>query len=190
MQKIFHGEYEIPLRLSGVRIVDCGANIGAFSLWAHHRFPGSQIFAYEPNPEALSFLRDNVSHLNVEINEFGLGNPGLRVLYDGTYNLGEASFHLVENNTKQTGKHIEVKSPLEMPEADILKLDVEGCEMEILSPLIEAGRRFSAIMIEYHNENFRREIDSVLSREYALTGCDVSRYYEIGTVRYVRRDLL
>src|SRR5262245_45123028 len=42
---------QFPIRT----IVDIGANIGLFSLWARHNFPNATIHAYEPNLEALSY---------------------------------------------------------------------------------------------------------------------------------------
>ncbi len=48
----------------GDLVVDVGANIGLFSLWAHGRAPGVRVLAIEPNPDVLPYLR-----LNLELND-------------------------------------------------------------------------------------------------------------------------
>ncbi|MFH9643346.1 amino acid adenylation domain-containing protein [Streptomyces albidoflavus] len=45
-------------------VVDVGANVGLFSLWAHGQAPGVRVLAVEPNPDVLPYLR-----VNLELNE-------------------------------------------------------------------------------------------------------------------------
>lgn len=57
-----HGEYErfgiiVP---PGAVVVDVGANIGLFALWATHRAPGVSVYAVEPNPDVLPYLTMNM----------------------------------------------------------------------------------------------------------------------------------
>lgn len=44
-------------------ILDVGANVGLFSLWASHIFPSALIHAYEPNPAILPYLLRNLNGL-------------------------------------------------------------------------------------------------------------------------------
>lgn len=189
LQKIFDGEYDIPLDGGPYTILDCGANVGAFALWASIRWPGSQIFSYEPHPVTFKTLRENLAgHSNVVTVERGLGNPGMRILWNGTSNEGEATLY-PNGVSNGTGQHVEIISPLATPEADILKIDCEGAELEILEPLIRSGRKFKAIMIEFHNELFRRKIDNLLT-DYRLIRCDISEEtYHIGTVIYLHSEI-
>lgn len=41
-------------------VVDVGANLGLFSLWAHEQAPGIRIVSVEPNPDVLPYLRANL----------------------------------------------------------------------------------------------------------------------------------
>ncbi|ATZ22052.1 Enterobactin synthase component F [Streptomyces lavendulae subsp. lavendulae] len=41
-------------------VVDIGANIGLFGLWAHRQAPGIRLVAVEPNPDTLPYLRVNL----------------------------------------------------------------------------------------------------------------------------------
>lgn len=191
LHKVFAGEYNVPLNYEKgpPTILDCGANCGAFSVWASHRWPGARIHAYEPHPATFNILEGNLKcYHNVEANNFGIGTPGMRPLYDGVSNSGETSFHVMKNNTKLTAIHAEVRDPLILPKADILKMDVEGSEEEILGPLIAGGRIFDAICFEYHHDDIRRRVDPLLV-DYVLIGSDVY-FPHLGVLRYVRKDLV
>lgn len=191
LEQVFAGEYDLAAFLSGGhRILDLGANYGSFAVWATHRWPGSTIVAYEPNPKTFDVLRQNIaSYANITAHNFGIGTPGIRVLGDGRFNVGECSFHEITNNPCPTGQHLEVRDPLELPEADIIKLDIEGCEMEVLGPLIEAGRKFGVIMLEYHAEELRRQVDALLI-DYALVDSSVQSMWGRGVVKYIHKDFM
>ncbi|MFJ7325442.1 amino acid adenylation domain-containing protein [Streptomyces cyaneofuscatus] len=44
----------------GAVVVDVGANIGLFSLWAHRQASGVRLVSVEPNPDVLPYLRANL----------------------------------------------------------------------------------------------------------------------------------
>jgi FkbM family methyltransferase len=190
LQKVFSGEYEIPLYGPVSTVIDLGANCGSFTLWARHRWPSSTIYAYEPHPDNFKFFAENIKpYANIVGHRCGVGTPGMRVLGDGRFNGGEASFYKVLNNPNPTGQHVEVMDPLTLPEADIIKLDIEGCELEVLEPLIKDGRKFAAILYEYHSEKLRRDIDLLLS-DYHLVGSIVESIAGRGVCRYINKTIL
>lgn len=189
LDSVFAGEYDVPICSSGLTILDLGANVGAFSLWAAHRWPGSIIHAYEPHPGNFDMLSENVyGYRGIHLHRFGVGDKGIRVLHNGKNNAGEASFHASCGGAADTGQHVEVVSPLSLPLAHILKVDTEGCEIEILEPLMKDGRRYEAVMAEYHSHLHRRKIDALLA-DYYLIGAHV---YSVGrgVVRYVHKSLV
>lgn len=188
LERVFAGEYDVKAYFYGAKILDLGANCGSFALWAAHRFPGSEIHSYEPHPETFKFLEKNAEgYPNVKCYNWGIGTPGWRPLGVGRNNCGENSFHKIENNPNPLGVHCEVKDPLTLPEADILKMDIEGCEWEVLEPLLAAGRKFKLILLEYHNEGLRRKIDEALS-EYHLIGSEVQNICGRGVVKYLHKE--
>lgn len=192
LQRVFDGEYDVPgiIFADPPRIIDLGANCGAFSLWASHRWPGAGIDAYEPQRSLLPVLRENLRYYkNVHIYDHAIGTPGQRILRPGRDNCGEASFHTAQHGAA-LGEEIEVFSPETLPIVDIIKLDIEGCEMEVLGPLIGAGRSFKLILLEYHNENLRREIDTLLARDYSLIGSEVQHIAGRGVVKYAHNSIL
>lgn len=193
LEKVFSGEYEVPLYYKDEQpvVLDLGANCGAFSLWAAHRWPGCKVHAFEPHPEAFQFLTENTQmYGNIYAHKYAVGEPGIRVLLNGTNNLGESSLYLVENNTDLTGQHVEVTDPLSLPaDARVLKMDIEGCEVEVLEPLLKAGRKFDAVMYEYHNSSIRHKMEDLLRADYTLTNALVTKP-GLGVMCFMHRELM
>ena len=185
---IFRGEYDVPVSLKAPRILDIGANLGAFSIWAYHRWPGSQIYAYEPNAELLPILKRNLAvntASSVTVLEHAVGNPGVRTFYKGDRNCGEGSLY---TNIAKPGVEVKVESPLTLPEANVLKVDTEGCEVEIIEPLLKDGRKFDVILFEYHRENDRTLLD-VMLEDYILMGATVYAPAR-GVMKYMHKSIL
>ena len=189
LAQVFSGEYEIPFQMWGAKILDIGANHGAFSIWAAHRFPFSMIYAYEPHPTTYKSLLKNVeSFKNIFPKNVGVGVAGLRPLYNGRNNSGEATLFQSCGGAGLTGQHVEVIDPKLLPPADILKMDTEGAEIEILEPLLQDSREFKAILFEYHEISHRRILDALL-RDYVLVGANVYSPGR-GTCKYLHRSLV
>lgn len=184
LAKVFEGEYDVPLFKPAPKILDIGANSGAFAIWASHRWPGAEIHSYEPHPKTFELFKKNTEGIPLTAYNMGVGIPGVRVLYEGVHNNGEASLYIPNH----TGVHIQVADPLTLREADIIKIDTEGCEVEILVPLIESGRKFSAVMFEYHRRQDRFILDHLLSKDYTLIGAEIYQPTR-GTMKYMRNDL-
>lgn len=196
INKIFEGEYALLLRdhPEAPVVLDLGANVGAFAYWALRYWPGSRVICYEPNPAALSYFRKNLSEEMTEgritLHDKAVSSvPGRRFLFDGKFNLGEASLFCLEEQ-QETGLIVDVIHPKFLPPADILKVDTEGCEYEIISELLTAGREYKLILFEYHSEAVRRSLDALLAyRGYDLI-CGEATARNRGTLKYAHRSLV
>lgn len=192
LMKVFEGEYDIPIvARRPLTILDIGANAGAFAVWAGRKFPGATIHCYEPHPETFKFLEQNSRLVagRVELHNYGIATTtGWLPLYEGESNSGEATIYPGNPTARGTARFVEIKHPSELPVADVLKIDAEGVEPEIIEWLIKDGRKYHAVMFEYHRKDDRRIIDELL-KDYILTkawvGCP-----SIGTMNYVHRDLM
>src|SRR5260221_13132894 len=49
--------------LKNPTILDVGANIGIYSIWAQRQYQPHAIYSYEASPKTFSFLQDNVTRL-------------------------------------------------------------------------------------------------------------------------------
>src|ERR1017187_815915 len=54
-------------------VLDVGANIGLFALFAVNQWPGARVYAFEPVPETFRVLKANTSSQNVQALEVGIG---------------------------------------------------------------------------------------------------------------------
>ena len=107
-QKVLRGEYDIPYQHPHPVILDIGANIGSFAVWASQRWPGCVIHCYEPLPANFELLERNLAHLQgstVVLNNVAIGNPDHTRLFLGKNNCGEASFF---DLGEQTSESVEV----------------------------------------------------------------------------------
>lgn len=141
-------------------IVDIGAHIGMFSIYAASLNPNVQIFAYEPEPKNYQNLKRNFK-LN-QINSVYPKNlavaseAGNRVLYmsedSHTHSLHRKSNDeqiIYTTTLPQIVKKIEEVT--ENDHCELLKMDCESAEFEILgSAPAELLQKFSYIYFEFH----------------------------------------
>ena len=140
-------------------IIDAGANIGAFTLYALSRAPHANVIAIEPFPETFFRLRSVVEkspHANrVRLVNAALGShSGSVSMQDG--DIGSQFRRVLDDNSPLTGTRVrsctlpEILNSLE-GEIDFLKLDIEGSEYAaILSSPVETLRRIQRIAMEFH----------------------------------------
>ena len=174
-------------------IVDAGANIGAASIYFAALYPGSRVHAFEPAPENFALLAENTAPFeNITAHEVGLFDADKEApLYEGEF---DASTNSVGNsglNTQQS-RMVELKDAkpfllgLDVNNIDILKLDTEGCEVPILNSLAEMIFPIKVIYVEYHDDDSRRVIDDLLSRDHILSSADAIEPHR-GELCYVAR---
>jgi FkbM family methyltransferase len=172
--KVLKGEYESGYFGAGLTILDIGANVGSFSIWASMRWPRSQIHAYEPNPETFKMLTSNVSFLpnvachNVAVSPSGKENEPFFSRYVGD---GEAGLVTYLEETFERMPHEKILSvsvchPKDLPECDVIKIDVEGAEAAILENM--NLDHVSLILLEYQYDKNRISIMRLLKDNFTL----------------------
>lgn len=186
-EKVFSGEYDLPYQNSVPTILDIGANIGSFAIWAHHRWPNCFVYCYEPLPDNFDMLEKNLMQVgmsNFRIENVAVGNPSHTQLHLGKHNCGEASFFNMGEQSEQC-VHVKTIAPRSLPKADMLKMDVEGCEVEILERL--PSITYDAVMLEYHSDQLRRLVDELLM-DYVLVGSEAHNKHR-GIVKYLHKRI-
>lgn len=159
-QRIYIKYYQIKDRDI---VIDIGANIGVFSIFAARAAKEVKVFSYEPTPEVFERLLKNIKINNLEnfIFPFQIGvggNSGERILFihpeGSTSNtfyedyLSDYKNNLVPVKTITLGD-IFRNNNLEC--CDFLKIDAEGAEYEILfNTSSEHLRKIKNIALEYH----------------------------------------
>lgn len=134
-------------------IVDVGANIGLFSVWARHRFPGCQLHSYEPNPEAREYLRTNLHDLGCQIHAEAVGPTAghVRIEVDRESIVGQCVASPDGDIPMVSLKCVVDRAGGRI---DLMKLDIEGGEWDILRAT-DPGvfSRIDRLHLEYHESN-------------------------------------
>jgi FkbM family methyltransferase len=150
-----------------LRVLDIGANYGAFAVWARRQWPDSFIVCVEPNPDTMRTLRENARISfgmggRINLQQGAVTDSGLThgKLWMGRNNVGECS---LMRGQEQADTFIEVDciDASQLPFADVLKVDTEGMEYPILRdcPLL---RDVSVVMLEWHSTQDRWRIGALL----------------------------
>ena len=153
-------EYEIGVNKQPNIIIDAGANIGLASIYFSNRFPNSKIIAIEPETSNYEMLSKNIAEYpnisplcaalwnnNKEISlvDPGLGNSGFMT--------SDTRSNINENESTNIVKAITIDHILAdycLNHVDILKVDVEGAEMEVFDNPTLWIEKVDSMVVELH----------------------------------------
>lgn len=198
IRDIFQAEYPfLPfLKDRPGFILDIGANIGCVSVLFRAFYPRSTIFAFEPNRETFDFLCSNTSGLgDFRAFPFGLFDRDCTArLYRGkgasvTNSLGRSPFNSEDSEEVALRRISSVLDEQGIERINLLKIDTEGAEVPILRDIEDRLDRVEAIIVEYHSERDRREIDHLLSARFHLVGGKIHRCH-LGVLAYVAQEII
>jgi FkbM family methyltransferase len=143
---------------------DVGANIGIYSILFSKMQPGWKIFAFEPNREVETLLKENISKnrsQNIEIVTLALSDKGSTALLKlnrhraGGNNLINSSSNRSRVLKVTTVKGDELVALNKIPRPDFIKIDCEGHELEILIGLEDTIFHYRPIVsIEILKDNW------------------------------------
>jgi FkbM family methyltransferase len=149
---VLHGCYNLPCE--PIKVLDIGANVGAFARWAIGRWPKCHVFCYEPHPDNFALLCKTVAHYqldNAYHNNLAVSDTAGRLPLHENGNRGEWSF--IHFEPKFTGVvEVDVIDAATLPDADFIKIDTEGAEPNIVKRLFDTGKlaKVNALVLEYH----------------------------------------
>lgn len=132
--------------LPGHVFVDVGANLGAYSVRAAAW--DMKVYSFEPNPENVRGLRRNLelNHLSVELLECALGSAEGRANFSPNGALSRIT------TSGEVGVPIRTLDSFELEQVDLLKVDVEGYELEVFQGARKTLERFHpALVVEMHH---------------------------------------
>lgn len=144
-------------------IIDIGSNIGAFAIRAHKEWPNALIYCYEPFHKNIVELERNLSSIPCKIEPFAVGRKTEgRRFYIGDMSV-TGGFYKNERNTDDVILVPCISASL-LPEAEVIKIDTEGAEIEILRSINLNSTQL--LMVEYHSEVDRKEMESILESQF------------------------
>jgi FkbM family methyltransferase len=141
-------------------VVDVGGHVGAFLVWLAAQHDGLTGVAYEPDPAAFSYLRENLdanglAHVEARLEAVGHESMDAR-LYRPLPGGGTSSLYAMDS--ERLGDSIptsvvsfDAAASRFQREISLLKLDCEGAEYDIVLRGDAASlQRIRRIVIEYH----------------------------------------
>jgi FkbM family methyltransferase len=178
-----------------VRVVfDVGANCGAASVHFARHHPTAIVHAFEPGTEARSYLERNVATFpNVRVHPFGLYSADRQArLYRGDGDLGMASVLRRRVNLDES-EPVDLRAggawaaDQAIDRIDILKVDVEGCEVEVLEGLADLLPTVKVVFVEYDSRHARRALGRLLDATHELYIGNM--FLDQGECTYLRADV-
>lgn len=182
--KILAGSYDIGwLKFTMTPVVlDIGANVGAFSMWAMRKWPGCKITAYEPNQDLEEFFVANTSgQVPLVQKAISLSSPVKYYKKPGNAHVNS----LIKCDWHSEETEVEGIHPKDLPECNILKVDTEGYEPQIVS---HYPHKPELILLEAHSEKHRKGIEMMLDLNYELVGCEMWAR-GVAEMKFLRRDV-
>jgi FkbM family methyltransferase len=132
------------------RILDLGANIGMFSLWASRRWPGAHLTAVEPLPRNVAALTRNLQAAlptgTYEVVAAAATTHDGELTFGGSDDFSQG--HIVSGGDGITVAARDVFALAD--DVDLLKIDIEGAEWPVAADSRFAALRVPVVMFEYH----------------------------------------
>jgi FkbM family methyltransferase len=160
-------------------VIDCGSNIGFSALYFKTIYPNAQIVCFEP--DRISFELMQINFKQNRLQDVTCYNLALTATA-GTVNLykpsipGSLGMSLIPTAESDV-EMVEAKnlSSYIQQNVDMVKIDVEGSEIQILSDLFETGKlgHIQQMVIEFHPTRTKSDLKSDL-QALAAQGFDVT----------------
>ena len=161
-------------------IIDVGAHIGLFSLFASQFCKNGKIFSYEPISENFNLLKSNIilnDCKNIFPFQFGVSEKSSKIKI---FLNDDQSGHSIMSNSGSSRMvdSILLKEVFDLnkiPICNLLKLDCEGAEYEIINSLPEVYlEKIEKIVIEYHFADSKPELSRNLIQKLEDNGFKIS----------------
>jgi FkbM family methyltransferase len=189
--QVLLGEYLLPELVDIKTVLDIGANVGAFAMWARQMWPECELDCYEPMPETFDALRHNLRELKgVRGHRYAVTEIESPVMRKGVNTSGEDSIHDLGCQGEPTVP-VRTIRPGDLPHAEFVKIDTEGCEVEIVRGILQAWKP-KAFALEWHSYADRITLRRTLRNagykigEYPNAIVSISKGQHIGIMKAVR----
>jgi FkbM family methyltransferase len=166
---------DLSLGIKDPVLFDVGACFGTYSFITLFN-PDLKVHAFEPYPKMVEYMKDIIllnNIPNITINEFGLSDRERKcdMQFGSAFHRSEINLNVGTTNIrtdKEGDFSFKTLDSLDVQKMDLLKIDVEGHEMELLEGAAETLKRCKPlyIQIEIHNRKKDRKdrVDTILKK--------------------------
>jgi FkbM family methyltransferase len=152
------------------RLLDLGSNIGLAALWFSLFSPNMELACVEADPRNISLLTENLSRNNLQARIFACAVGAV----EGEAELG-INDHMAVSSLISTGLHghkesvrVNVRTvesildELGWESVDVVKMDIEGAELEIFRSCASWIERVERFVLEIHPNTSAEEIEALV----------------------------
>lgn len=145
--------YKFIARSKQPLIIDCGANIGLSIIYFKTLYPESRVVAFEPDRNIFQILKSNIE---------SSGYNGVRLVDKAVWKENSVTNFMPDG--ADGGRMVQINPGSELYEVstvrlrdylkepvDLLKLDIEGAEVEVLEDCADLINNVSNLFVEYHS---------------------------------------
>jgi len=152
-------------------IYDIGANAGIAALYMRRLYPRARIIGFEPSPAEQAIAEINYAAIgDAKIYPFAIGdNCEVKTFYTSINHAGGQSFDPgVSFVDEATPIHVQVHrldsivKEEQLPAPDLIKMDIEGYEVQALKGMSETLAKAKHILLETHGEELHAEVLRIL----------------------------
>ncbi len=160
-QQIFEEvEYQcLPGDLSPVVIVDLGANVGYSSAYFLTRYPACSVIAVEPDADNFAAMERNLRAYGARVQTLlaaAWSSPGRLALRTDAFRGGGAWARQVQADNDGKIEAIDIDALMQryrLPKISILKMDIEGAEVEVFKGSLDWLDRVDVLVAELHDDS-------------------------------------
>jgi len=154
----FKNEYYFFNSEKSPTILDCGSNIGLATIYFKWIYPNCLVSCFEPDPLTFKILKKNIKKNkfnNIELINAALSDKnGFIDFYINPKKQGSLTMSTFKGRIN--GDKISVRKEnlsKYVKAVDLLKMDIEGSELEVMEELNKEGKlkNIKEIIIEYHH---------------------------------------
>lgn len=165
-----------------IRIIDAGSNIGLSVLFFKSCFPNAEIEAYEPNNTSFQLLQQNVSEnglTNIKCVQAAISHNDEILYAEEGFSPCSLNQRFVSSaNNKESVPVVRLVHLIQNQRADLVKLDMEGAEMEVLKDVIAHNflTKASCWLVEFHHSP--QEVNEIVN-EFIQQGFEYRRKQDV-----------
>jgi len=152
-------------------VIDIGAHVGYFTLYAAKRAQTGMVISFEPTKESFSVLKNNVkinNFQNILINNLAVAriSESRTFFVDKKYGISNTFYESnagLEKEIVQTTTLDEIYDKYNLENIDFLKMDCEGAEFEIiLNTSTEILKKIKKISMEIHEDMVPHKVEELI----------------------------
>ncbi len=150
--------YDIPgVNFSACKsILDIGANMGIYTLYAAAKAPQSSLYCFEPNTQNFAILEQNIRKNNISAKAYKLAVSDTCQMGHLQVDKSSVEYRLgASSATSELVECVDLEEVFKLTGVatfDFMKMDIEGAEREIFNNSSDALLlRFKALAIEWHH---------------------------------------